>query len=185
METQTLPPTARDSALADIPEFLKREPGPSVYDKVHLPSARKWIMPKWESPERQRKSSKTARQLRCLGWSDSSIHRMSISEAEEKIHRGTEAPPRNRPRHMSKKEKAMPSKKEIKPKQTRGDVTIEMLKRTTGVTKDELAEAFEKKFGSGKPNTVTAALSKAPKGAGYKVVKEKTKKRGVVYRIAA
>ncbi len=68
---------------------------------------------------------------------------------------------------------------------SRIDVTIEMLTRKTGVTREELATAFKDKFGTDSKATVNAALSKVPKAKGLKVTKEESKTRGMVYRAAA
>jgi hypothetical protein len=65
----------------------------------------------------------------------------------------------------------------------RYSVTVDLLRRKTGATKEEICEAYEKQFGDGKMTTVTAALSAVRRREKGKVTKTKSEKRGVVYNL--
>ena len=66
----------------------------------------------------------------------------------------------------------------------RYSVTVDLLRRKTGATKEEICKAYEKQFGDGKMTTVTAALSAVRRREKGKVTKTKSEKRGVVYNLS-
>ncbi len=88
----------------------------------------------------------------------------------------------------AKTEKGKPGalKEDIKAKRVSAlTVAVDLLKRKTGATKDELQAAFKKATGKDSMNTVNTVLSARLKKAGHKVERTKDEKRGNVYRITA